>query len=189
MPRTAPPDVDRPQTDHPKTDRPASNATHALRNPAAAAAYADPREASSPGKYLGPIEEARGPNERARGSSENPSPDAQRQAGKSKKRIWLPVAAALVVLGVLVAVSAYVWPGWVPKTFSQNGLEEGVQRILSEDGGKQKQEVSDVTCPAGVKARKGEEFTCQLKVNGAPKYVTITVLDDDGNYLVSDPVD
>lgn len=105
------------------------------------------------------------------------------------KRVALPVVLALLVLGGLGAVSAYVWPGWVPKTFSQTGLEAGVQHVLADEGGKQQREITDVACPAGVKARKGEEFTCQLKVNGQPKYVTITVLDDDGNYLVSDPVD
>ncbi len=104
-------------------------------------------------------------------------------------RPWLPVGLALLVLAGLGAASAYVWPGWVPKTFSQTGLEEGVQRVLAAEGGKQPQEISDVTCPSGVKAREGEEFTCQLTVNGQPKYVSITVLDDNGNYLVGDPVD
>ncbi|MFZ2512532.1 MAG: DUF4333 domain-containing protein, partial [Gordonia sp. (in: high G+C Gram-positive bacteria)] len=163
-----------------------AEATRAMPGPVAvgeAATYADPREQSSPGAYLGPVESA-APQPTGAGR-------AGRKAGRAKsgKRVAVPVVLALLVLGGLGAVSAYVWPGWLPKTFSQAGLESGVERVLASEGGKQPQKITDVNCPAGVKVRKGEEFTCQLKVNSAPKYVTITVLDADGNYLVSDPFD
>lgn len=107
--------------------------------------------------------------------------------GRSWKRVWLPVIAAVVVLAALIAGSAYVWPGWAPKTFSQSGLQQGVEQVLQS--GETGRQISDVRCPSGIKVREGEQFECRLKVNGEEKKVTLTVTDKNGTYSVSEPVD
>ena len=107
-------------------------------------------------------------------------------------KLWLALVAALVVIGGAVALSAYVWPGWVTKTLSQTALQDGVQRVLTEGDPAQGyglKDVSDVSCPSGMKAQAGETFTCQVKVGDQNQRVTIKVTDDDGTYEVSAPAD
>lgn len=96
----------------------------------------------------------------------------------------------VLVIAALVALSAFVWPGWVGKTLSQSGLEDGVQRVLTDQdsaSGYGLTDVKDVSCPSGMKAEAGETFTCLVSVAGQNKRVTIKVTDDDGTFEVSAP--
>lgn len=107
-------------------------------------------------------------------------------------RSWLVVLGALLVIAALVALSAFVWPGWVGKTLSQSSVQDGVQRVLTDQDsatGYGLNDVKDVSCPSGMKAEAGETFTCLVSVDGQNKRVTVTVTDDDGTYEVSAPTD
>lgn len=110
--------------------------------------------------------------------------------GAARRRLIVVVVGALVVIGALVALSAFVWPGWVSKNLSQNSLQQGVQQVLSnpdKDKGYGLKDVKDVSCPSGKKVEEGETFTCSVSVGGQNKLVTVKILDNDGTYEVSEP--
>ncbi|MFT4199143.1 DUF4333 domain-containing protein [Gordonia sp. (in: high G+C Gram-positive bacteria)] len=91
----------------------------------------------------------------------------------------------LVVLVGLLAVTAFLWPGWAPRTLSESGAEKGVAKILTSDY--QVQNVSNVSCPSGQKVKKGESFTCTVSIDGRRQRVTVTFLDSKGGFEVGAP--
>nr|WP_306307547.1 DUF4333 domain-containing protein [Nocardia tenerifensis] len=49
------------------------------------------------------------------------------------------------------------------------------------------QDVSDVKCPDGPEVKVDATFTCDLKVSGEAKKVTIKITKEDGTYEVGRP--
>ncbi len=109
---------------------------------------------------------------------------------RSRKVLWIVLAVVIVIVAALVALSAFVWPGWGTKTLSQDALQKGVHQVLTDKNsasGYGLDDVKDVSCPSGKKVRKGETFTCSVSVGGQNKLVTVRVTDNDGTYEVSKP--
>ncbi|HEY2766189.1 MAG TPA: DUF4333 domain-containing protein [Pseudonocardiaceae bacterium] len=112
----------------------------------------------------------------------------QLDSGRPRRRSALPwilsgVAAAVVV--VMIVVLGFIAPGFFTTTiFDQNAVQDGVQRILSDEYGQQAQ---SVTCPADQEVRPGSTFTCQAVIDGARRNITITVKTDAGEYEVARP--
>lgn len=110
--------------------------------------------------------------------------------GRSRAALAAALGGAVLVIAALVALSAFVWPGWVTKTLSQTSVEQGVERLLTapvDQDGYGLEDVSEVSCPSGMKAQAGVTFTCAVKIAGENRRVTVTVLNDDGDYDVSQP--
>ncbi|NED61512.1 DUF4333 domain-containing protein [Streptomyces sp. SID10244] len=106
--------------------------------------------------------------------------------GKSgRRRLLLFGGGAAILILAIVLITAFVVPGWAPKTISQDAVQDGVKKVLTEDY--QASEVSDVECPSGQRVEQGASFTCKATVGGQQQTVTVTFLDDDGKYEVSRP--
>jgi hypothetical protein len=100
------------------------------------------------------------------------------------KRLLLPILGGVVVV-VVVAVLGFVSPGFfVSKVFDQAALQDGVQRILTQN---YNLDVSAVQCDQGIHVQKGTGFECQATVDGAPVKVPITITSPDGAYEVGRP--
>ncbi|MGH3796057.1 MAG: DUF4333 domain-containing protein [Pseudonocardiaceae bacterium] len=98
---------------------------------------------------------------------------------------WILSGLAGAAILAVILVVGFVTPGFFTTTvFDQNAVQEGVQRILSDEYGQQAQ---SVTCPADQEVRTGSTFTCQATIDGAQRNVTITVKTDAGEYEVARP--
>ena len=184
-PQGMPPQGRRPQGPPPQGLPPQGPVPQGMR-PQPTVAQPRPTQALPPQQAYAPPPEPRGEQSDYSYSSE--SPDSSGSGGR--RGLWLTLAAALVVLAGAVALSAFVWPGWVDKTLSQTAVQDGVQNVLTNKDAAQGyglDKVSDVSCPSGMKATTGETFTCQVKVDDKNMRVTVTVTDDDGTYEVSEP--
>ncbi|WP_338761883.1 DUF4333 domain-containing protein [Nocardia vulneris] len=104
------------------------------------------------------------------------------QGGKGKGLI-----IGLVVLGVVVigAVVALVLVLTAQDKLDQAAVQDGVKKVLSDSYGIQ--DVSDVTCPSGEAVKVDATFTCDVKVSGEAKKVTIKITKEDGTYEVGRP--
>lgn len=91
----------------------------------------------------------------------------------------------IVVIGGLLAFTAFVAPGWAPKTLSQSGAEDGVRQILTNNY--QVEKLSSVTCPSGEKVKEGASFDCTVTIEGRQQKVTLTFIDNKGAYEVGPP--
>lgn len=94
-------------------------------------------------------------------------------------------AAGLVAIAAIVLITAFLVPGWAPKTLSQDAAQQGVVRVLTDDY--KSTNVSDASCPSGQRVKEGGSFTCTVKVGDRERKVTVTFLDSKGNYEVSRP--
>ncbi|MFW0785729.1 DUF4333 domain-containing protein [Gordonia sp. CPCC 206044] len=107
-------------------------------------------------------------------------------ARKYGNRNLLLIGGGLAVLiAAILLVTAFVVPGWAPKKISQDAVQDGVKKILTEDY--QAADVTEVQCPSGQKVDDGASFTCTATVGGQKQTVTITFVGDDGKYEVSRP--
>ncbi|MDL9946152.1 DUF4333 domain-containing protein [Gordonia sp. ABSL11-1] len=107
-------------------------------------------------------------------------------SGRKGLRTVLLIGGGLAVLiAAILLITAFVVPGWAPKTISQSAVQDGVKKVLTEDY--QATEVSDVQCPSGQRVEQGQSFSCTATVGGQQQTVTVTFLDDDGKYEVSRP--
>lgn len=102
--------------------------------------------------------------------------------GKSKGLlIGLIVAGVLVVAAVigllLVLLSS--------DELDNAAVEDGVARVLKESY--DIADVTDVSCPSGQAVEVDATFTCDLKVSGEAKQVTVKITKDDGTYEVGRP--
>ncbi|WP_278266042.1 DUF4333 domain-containing protein [Nocardia sp. AG03] len=102
--------------------------------------------------------------------------------GKSKGLlIGLIVAGVLVVAAVigllLVLLSS--------DELDNAAVQDGVARVLKDSYGIA--DVSDVSCPSGQAVEVDATFTCDLKVSGEAKQVTVKITKDDGTYEVGRP--
>lgn len=110
-------------------------------------------------------------------------PGDQAAAARSKTPLILAAVAALVVVGVVIALLA----GWnSADTLDRNAAQEGVRKVLTGDYGLSN--VTSVTCPSGVKVREGERFTCTATVGGERMTVAGRIIrESDGTYEVGHP--
>ncbi|MEQ3549180.1 DUF4333 domain-containing protein [Pseudonocardia nematodicida] len=112
---------------------------------------------------------------------------AREDGGKRRRslggnRMWILIAAGVLVAAVL-AVTAFVWPGWALTThLDRTALQTGVGQVLSEDYGL---EVGAVQCPDDVVVSAGTEFSCQAVVDGEQVEVPGIVTSDEGDYQVN----
>jgi hypothetical protein len=81
-------------------------------------------------------------------------------------------------------------PGFGRTTvFDEEALESayGVAKILVEFYDYTWAAIEDVDCPADQEVKPGSTFTCALTLGGEDHTVTITVVNEDGEYEVSVP--
>lgn len=141
--------------------------------------YPDGSAPFSPGMPLQPP--PFGPSEPA----PEPQPEQSPKKGKA-------LAAALITGAAvaLLAVPAGVAIGWLMhegQYFEQAAVESEVGRVLADDYGLA--EVSEVSCPAEVKAEQGTAFECTYVLNDAQQSVPVTVASEDGQLLIGSPAD
>lgn len=103
--------------------------------------------------------------------------------------------AAGVLLGALAAVAllaVLILGFWKPGFFvttklDVNKAQQGVQQILTdESNGYGAKNVKDVKCNNGANptVKKGDNFTCEVSIDGTKRQVTVTFQDDKGTYEV-----
>lgn len=96
--------------------------------------------------------------------------------------------AAVVVVAVVVGLSK---PSFLfTKKLDMRAAQAEVEHVLTDDiTGYGDKNVKNVVCNNGQNAtvKQGDSFTCQVSVDGAQKHVTVTFLDNDGNYEVGRP--
>ena len=102
----------------------------------------------------------------------------------------------VVVVLALVAVGAFLWPGFLKKTvFDSNAVAQGTLTVLTAEppAGYGISGVTNVVCPADQSVEQGTTFNCTATIDGASKTVPITVTGDDskdserGQYQVGLP--
>ena len=110
---------------------------------------------------------------------------------------WLSIGGTIVV--VLIAAALVTIGPWTPSFFKHlfhnNTLDvtkaqTGVQQILTDPvKGYGIKKVSDVKCNNGANppANKGDTFTCDVKVDGTPRKVSVVIADDNGTYEIDRP--
>lgn len=102
--------------------------------------------------------------------------------------MWLGWGISAILLAGLLVVLFFFWPNGgllVRQTFSQSSLESGVARILTDVY--RTGSVGAVDCPSNQEVRSGAVFACLVNVDGEPRRVQITVLNDRGDYEVGNP--
>ncbi|MGW5311895.1 DUF4333 domain-containing protein [Nocardia thailandica] len=95
--------------------------------------------------------------------------------------IGLAVAAVAVIAIVIALLLVFLSSDELDNTAVQNG----VTTVLKDSYGIS--DVSDVKCPSGQKVEVDSTFTCDVKVSGEQKKVTIKITKDDGTYEVGRP--
>jgi hypothetical protein len=88
---------------------------------------------------------------------------------------------------VLAGAGAAAWllGAFSGDTLEQNSLQDGVSKVLQENYGEH--DVREISCPSGREIKSGTTFDCTAKVAGAPKKITVRVLNDAPEYEVGAP--
>lgn len=115
-------------------------------------------------------------------------------ADQPKKSKHWPLVIA-VLLGALLAVVVAAVVVLTVRSSNSKELdvakaESGVRQILTDPTqGYDVENITDVKCNGGDNpaVKKGDTFTCQVKVNGAKRQVTVLFVDDNGTYEVDRP--
>ncbi|MBJ7400359.1 DUF4333 domain-containing protein [Mycolicibacterium sp.] len=113
-------------------------------------------------------------------------------AGNNSKRVTTIVLGSL---GALLLLAVLILGFWKPGFFVTTKLDvskaqQGVQQILTdESSGYGAKNVSDVKCNNGQNptVKKGDNFTCEVSIDGTKRQVTVTFQDDKGTYEVGRP--
>jgi hypothetical protein len=91
-----------------------------------------------------------------------------------------------VVVVAVIAVLGFVAPGFfVTRVFDTAALQDGVQRVLTQDY--RLANVAGVRCTEGIRVEQGATFQCDATVDGAPVKVPVTITGSDGAYEVGRP--
>lgn len=128
----------------------------------------------------------------AYGSQPHLQPKAAPGFGRSHGRTALLLSGAGALLAVVLAVVfALTKPSFLfTKKLNIQAAQAEVQRVLTDEiTGYGDKNVKGVTCNNGQNAtvKKGDSFSCQVTVDGVQRRVTVTFLDDNGNYEVGRP--
>ncbi|WP_189022925.1 DUF4333 domain-containing protein [Nocardia rhizosphaerihabitans] len=102
--------------------------------------------------------------------------------GKGKGLVIGLVAAGVLVLAAVVALLLFVFSS---DELDNAAVQDGVSRVLKDSYGIA--DVTDVSCPSGQEVKVDATFTCDLKVSGEAKKVTVKITKDDGTYEVGRP--
>ncbi|MGW1738473.1 DUF4333 domain-containing protein [Nocardia sp. NPDC001965] len=108
----------------------------------------------------------------------------QQPAGGGKKTgliVGLALLAVVLVAGAVVGILTLT----AKDQLDQAAVQTGVAKVLSESYGIE--DVKDVQCPAGQEVAVDATFTCDLKVGGEAKTVSVKITKDDGTYEVGRP--
>ncbi len=113
----------------------------------------------------------------------------------TSKRSLAALGTILGVLAAIIVVAVLVLGFWKPGFFVTTQLDvskaqSGVQQILSDQtNGYGAKNVKDVKCNNGQNptVRKGDNFTCEVSIDGTKRQVTVTFQDDKGTYEVGRP--
>lgn len=73
----------------------------------------------------------------------------------------------------------------VRTVFDPRAMQTAVLRLLEDDYGIDR--VQQVTCPPGQEVVDGNTFPCTVVVDGEVRQVEVTVVGDEGEYVVSRP--
>lgn len=106
----------------------------------------------------------------------------QPSGGKGKGLVIGLVVAGLLVVAAIIGLLLVLFAS---DELDQSAVQDGVSRVLKESYGIA--DVSDVSCPSGQEVKVDATFTCDLKVSGEDKQVTIKITKDDGTYEVGRP--
>ncbi|MBB3037273.1 DUF4333 domain-containing protein [Hoyosella altamirensis] len=113
--------------------------------------------------------------------------DSESNGSRKTLAAVLLAGAGLVIVGALLLLG-FVWPGGgllVSQTFERGAVEAGVAQIITDVY--RAGSVGAVDCPANQEVRSGSVFTCLVTVDGEPRRVEVTVLNDNGEYEVGNP--
>ena len=102
--------------------------------------------------------------------------------GKGKGLVIGLIAAGVLVLAAVVGLLLVVFSS---DELDSAAVQDGVSRVLKDSYGIA--DVSDVSCPSGQEVKVDATFTCDLKVSGEAKKVTVKITKDDGTYEVGRP--
>ncbi len=113
----------------------------------------------------------------------------------SSKRSLAALGTILGVLAALIVAAVLILGFWKPGFFvttqlDVNRAQAGVQQILSDEAnGYGAKNVKDVKCNNGQNptVRKGDNFTCEVSIDGTKRQVTVTFQDNEGTYEVGRP--
>ena len=113
----------------------------------------------------------------------------------TSKRSMAALGTILGVLAAIIVAAVLILGFWKPGFFvttklDVNKAQAGVQQILSDQAnGYGAKNVKDVKCNNGQNptVRKGDNFTCEVSIDGTKRQVTVTFQDDKGTYEVSRP--
>ncbi|WP_378731111.1 DUF4333 domain-containing protein [Nocardia brasiliensis] len=106
----------------------------------------------------------------------------QQPGGKGKGLVIGLVVLGVVVIGAIVALVLVLTS---KDKLDQSAVQDGVKKVLTDSYGIQ--DVSDVACPSGQEVKVDATFSCDLKVSGEAKKVTIKITKEDGTYEVGRP--
>ncbi|MGF0318968.1 DUF4333 domain-containing protein [Nocardia fluminea] len=102
--------------------------------------------------------------------------------GKSKGLIIGLIAAGVLVVAAVIGLLLVVFSS---DELDNAAVQDGVARVLKDSYGIA--DVSDVSCPSGQAVEVDATFTCDLKVSGEAKKVTVKITKEDGTYEVGRP--
>ncbi|MGW6696870.1 DUF4333 domain-containing protein [Nocardia sp. NPDC055049] len=102
--------------------------------------------------------------------------------GKSKGLIIGLIAAGVLVVAAVIGLILVVFSS---DELDNAAVQDGVSRVLKDSYGIA--DVSDVSCPSGQAVEVDATFTCELKVSGEAKKVTVKITKEDGTYEVGRP--
>jgi Domain of unknown function (DUF4333) len=123
-------------------------------------------------------------------------PYGQAGAAEGSRRsvaiIGVIVGAVVLIVIAAVVITGLWWPGWfyVTTKLDVNEAQKGVQKILTDPtNGYGVKSADNVKCNNGQDpvVQKDKTFTCDVRVDGQHKTVTVTFQDDKGTYEVGRP--
>lgn len=104
--------------------------------------------------------------------------------------LWGGAGLVAVVLGIALVIGLSNPELLSTKKLYIQDAQSEIQRVLTDDiTGYGAKDVADVKCNNGenVTVKPGNSFTCHVRVDGAPRSVTATFLDNSGNFEVGRP--
>lgn len=104
------------------------------------------------------------------------------------RSLWPGLVAfgALLLTAALLGVVGFLAPGWFVRTvFDAQSVQKGVEQTLRDSY--QINGVQRVQCPSGEPVRTGNQFDCQVRIDGQNKVVPVSVKTERGVYEVGHP--